>query len=89
MLAVLLGAAGGGLVFFLLCLVVKGVTSGRIPALPLMGFILTPLAVLLVAAFADRAHILACGTAMVATMLICVAARFVISHIKAGKDKRR
>lgn len=86
MLALILGVIGGGLLFFLLSRITKGIVSNnRIPLGALLLFLFTPLVVLLIVAFTKRENLLAAATAMVAVLLICS----VIKILLANKNKRR
>lgn len=83
MLALILGLAGGGLLFFFLCRIAKGtVSNGGLPIGALLAFLLTPLVVLLIVAFTARADLLIAATAMAGVLLICSVAKFLFTKKK-------
>ena len=71
MLALILGLAGGGLLFYFLCLIAKGtVSNGGIPIGALLAFLFTPMVVLLAA------------TAMAGVLLICSIIKILLAKKK-------
>lgn len=79
MLALILGIAGGGLLFYLLCRITKGVAANNgIPIFSLLAFVFTPMAVLLIVAFNHPDHLLIAATAMAAVLLICAVLRLLL-----------
>lgn len=83
MLALILGLAGGGLLFYFLCLIAKGtVSNGGIPIGALLAFLFTPMVVLLIVAFTERADLLIAATAMAGVLLICSIIKILLAKKK-------
>lgn len=83
MLALILGLAGGGLLFYLLCRITKGtVSGGGLPIGALLAFLFTPMAVLLIVAFTEPVDLLMAATAMAGMLLLCAVLRLLFTKKK-------
>ena len=85
MLGIVIGVVFGAAQFYLLLIGVRSVGTGKVRILPLLVQFFCPFAGLLLCAFLDRGHLMACAIIIIAILLAGAVVNFLLFNKRNKK----